>query len=168
MGVKISELQELTDIDISDILPVVDIENDSTKKIKFETIKNKILEEIKPKLADTGWIDLEFSSDFENYNGTASNNPKYRKIGNIVMLQGLATPVEKTPADSSQLELFTIPEEARPKKVFYQLCQGTGSNKWLLTVNTNGAVTFSRYGTTDWASANPGNWLPFNIVYFID
>ena len=166
MGVKISELQELTDIDISDILPVVDIENDSTKKIKFETIKNKILEEIKPKLADTGWKDLNFSSNFENYSGTG--NPKYRRIGNIVMLQGLATPVEKTPADSAKVVLFTLPEEIRPSKEFYQLCQGTGTNKWLLTVNTNGSVSFSRYGTNDWASANPGNWLPFNIVYFID
>ena len=168
MGVKISELQELTDIDISDILPVVDIENDSTKKIKFETIKNKILEEIKPKLADTGWVDLEFSSNFENYNGTASNNPKYRRIGNVVILQGIATPVNKTSGDSSELELFTIPEEIRPSKEFYQLCQGTGVNKWLLTIPKNGVVTFSRYGTTDWASANPGNWLPFNITYFVD
>lgn len=168
MGVKISELQELTDIDISDILPVVDIENDSTKKIKFETIKNKILEEIKPKLADTGWIDLEFSKSFENYGTGANNNPKYRKIGNIVMLQGVATPVNKTPTDSSQVELFTIPEEARPSKVFYQLCQGTVKNNWLLTVNTNGSVAFSRYGTTNLTSANPGNWLPFNITYFVD
>lgn len=129
--------------------------------------KPKILE-MEEKIEDTGWIDLEFSSDFENYNGTASNNPKYRKIGKVVMLQGIATPVEKTPADSSQLELFTIPEEIRPSKVFYQLCQGTSSNKWLLTVNTDGKVTFSRYGTSDLTSANPGNWLPFNIVYFRD
>ena len=136
---------------------------------QLQTNTEKAINEVNENLTvGSGWVDLEFSSDFENYNGTASNNPKYRKIGNIVMLQGLATPVAKTPADSSQLELFTIPEEARPKKVFYQLCQGTGSNKWFLTVNTNGAVTFSRYGTTDWASANPGNWLPFNIAYFID
>lgn len=129
--------------------------------------KPKILE-LEEKIADTGWKDLKFSKKFEDYNETASNNPKYRKIGKVVMLQGLATPVEKTPADSTQVELFTIPEEIRPSKVFYQLCQGTGSNKWLLTVNTNGVVAFSRYGTTDWTSANPGNWLPFNIVYFID
>lgn len=129
--------------------------------------KPKILE-LEEKIADTGWIDLEYSSDFENYNRTASNNPKYRKIGNVVMLQGIATPVEKTPGDSSSLELFTIPEEIRPSKEFYQLCQGTGNNKWLLTITRIGAVNFSRYGITDWASASPGNWLPFNIVYFID
>lgn len=129
--------------------------------------KPKILE-LEEKLEDTGWIDLKFSSNFENYNGTKSNNPKYRKIGNIIMLQGVATPVAKTPADSSELELFTIPEEIRPSKEFYQLCQGTGNNKWLLTIAMNGVVTFSRYGTTDWASANPGNWLPFNITYFVD
>lgn len=129
--------------------------------------KPKILE-LEEKLEDTGWIDLEFSSDFENYNKTKSNNPKYRKIGNIVMLQGIATPVKKTPNDTTQVELFTIPEEIRPSKEFYQICQGTGVNKWLLTINTNGMVTFSRYGTTELSSAEPGNWLPFNIVYFID
>lgn len=116
----------------------------------------------------SGWIDLEFSSNFENYGGTANNNPKYRKIGKVVILQGITTPVEKTPDDTTQLELFTIPEEIRPSKVFYQLCQGTGANKWLLTINTNGMVTFSRYGTANLVSAKPGNWLPFNIVYFID
>lgn len=127
--------------------------------------KPKILE-LEEKLADTGWKDLKFSSNFENFRGTG--NPKYRRIGNIVMLQGVATPVNKTPGDSSELELFTIPEEIRPSKEFYQLCQGTGVNKWLLTISKNGVVTFSRYGTTDWVSANPENWLPFNIVYFID
>ena len=127
--------------------------------------KPKILE-LEEKIADTGWVDLEFSSKFENYSGTG--NPKYRRIGNVVMLQGVATPVNKTSGDSSELELFTIPEEIRPSKEFYQLCQGTGVNKWLLTIPKNGSVTFSRYGATDWASANPGNWLPFNIVYFID
>ena len=44
MGVKISELQELTEIDNTDVLPIVDMENDSTKKITFETLKKKILE----------------------------------------------------------------------------------------------------------------------------
>ena len=136
---------------------------------QIQTNTEEAINEVNDNLTvGSSWVDLEFSSDFENYNGTASNNPKYRKIGNVVMLQGIATPVAKTPADSSELELFTIPEEIRPSKEFYQLCQGTGVNKWLLTVNTNGSVTFSRYGTTDWASANPGTWLPFNIVYFID
>ena len=130
--------------------------------------KPKILELEDRLNDDTGWIDLEFSSSFQNYSTGASNNPKYRKIGNVVILQGVATPVEKTPDDTTQLELFTIPEEIRPSKVFYQLCQGTGVNKWLLTINTNGMVAFSRYGTTDLASANPGNWLPFNITYFVD
>lgn len=136
---------------------------------QIQTNTEEAINEVNDNLTvGSGWVDLEFSSDFENYNGTASNNPKYRKIGNVVMLQGIATPVAKTPADSSELELFTIPEEIRPSKEFYQLCQGTGTNKWLLTVNTNGSVRFSRYGINDWVSANPGNWLPFNMVYFID
>ena len=129
--------------------------------------KPKILE-LEEKIADTGWIDLEFSSDFENYSGTASNNPQYRRIGKEVCLRGVATPAEDIPGSATEITMFNLPEGVRPSKNVPKICQGTGSNKWLLTVNTNGSVTFSRYGTTDFASANPGNWLSFNIVYFID
>ena len=124
--------------------------------------------EILNAIDDTGWVDLEFSSNFENYNGTASNNPKYRKIGNVVMLQGIATPTEDLTVGSTETEMFILPEEARPADKFYQLQQGTGFNKWLLNVNTNGVVAFSRYGKTDFSTAEVGNWLPFSIVYFID
>lgn len=168
MGVKISELQELTDIDISDILPVVDIENDSTKKIKFETIKNKILEEIKPKLADTGWIDLEWTSDFENYNNVSDVNPQYRRIGKEVCLRGVATPAKDIPGSATEITMFNLPEGVRPSKDVPKICQGTGKNTWLLTVNTDGRVAFSRYGISDSVIAKKGNWLPFNITYFID
>lgn len=129
--------------------------------------KPKILE-LEEKLEDTGWIDLEFSSNFENYNGTKSNNPKYRKIGNIVMLQGVATPVKTISGSSTEIEMFTLPEEVHPPKEFLCICQGTSMNRWLLTVMTNGRVAFSRYGTSESSSVNSGNWLPFNIVYFID
>lgn len=124
--------------------------------------------ELEEKIADTGWKDLKFSSNFENYNGTASNNPKYRKIGNVIMLQGVATPVKAISGSSTEFEMFTLPEEVHPSKEFLCICQGTSMNRWLLTVSTNGRVTFSRYGTSDWASAEPGNWLPFNITYFVD
>ena len=130
--------------------------------------KPKILE-LEDKLNDdTGWIDLKFSSNFENYNGTASNNPKYRRIGNIVMLQGVATPVKATSGSSTETKMFTLPEEVHPSKEFLCICQGTSMNRWLLTVSINGSVTFSRYGTSESSSINPGTWLPFNIVYFID
>lgn len=43
MGVKISELTELNDAKISDIIPIVDINNNGTKKItKGNLLKNKI------------------------------------------------------------------------------------------------------------------------------
>lgn len=43
MGVKISELTELGTVSDNDILPIVDVSNEGTKKIKIKTIKEFIL-----------------------------------------------------------------------------------------------------------------------------
>lgn len=54
----------------------------------------------------------------------------------------------------------------RPAKECYTLCQGSGKNTWLLTVKTNGEVTFSRYGTTSIGQVTTDTWLPFNFCFF--
>ena len=129
--------------------------------------KPKILE-LEEKIADTGWIDLKWTRDFENYNNYSDNNPQYRRIGKEVYLRGVATPTEDIPGSATEITMFNLPEGVRPSKDVPKICQGTGKNTWLLMVNTNGSVSFSRYGTNDWVSASPGNWLPFNITYFVD
>lgn len=44
MGVKISELTELGTVSDNDVLPIVDVANEGTKKIKIKTIKEFILD----------------------------------------------------------------------------------------------------------------------------
>lgn len=129
--------------------------------------KPKILE-LEEKIADTGWIDLKWTSDFENYNNYSDVNPQYRRIGKEVYLRGVATPAEDIPGSATEITMFNLPEGVRPSKDVSKICQGTGKNTWLLMVNTDGKVTFSRYGISGSVTAKNGNWLPFNIVYFID
>ena len=126
--------------------------------------------EILNAIDDTGWIDLEYSSSFGNYNDDKDNKPQYRRIGKIVMMRGIATPKSNTPTDTSQVELFTFPNSLKPSKELIFVCPGSGVNKWLLYVKPNaiGTVTLARYGTTGITGASPGNWLPFNITYFVD
>ena len=124
--------------------------------------------EILNAIDDTGWVDLEFSSDFENYSGTASNNPQYRRIGKEVCLRGVATPAEDIPGSATEITMFNLPEGVRPSKDVPKICQGTGKNTWLLIVNTDGRVTFSRYGISGSVTAKNGNWLTFNTTYFVD
>lgn len=69
---------------------------------------------------------------------------------------------------AAEIEIFTLPKEYRPSKDVRCLCQGTSKNSWLLNVNTDGKVCFSRYGKTDWASADNTVWLVLQINYFVD
>lgn len=129
--------------------------------------KPKILE-LEEKIADTGWIDLKWTSDFENYNNYSDLNPQYRRIGKEVYLRGVATPAEDIPGSAREITMFNLPEGVRPSKDVPKICQGTGKNTWLLMVNTDGKVTFSRYGISGSVTAKNGNWLIFEINFTID
>lgn len=129
--------------------------------------KPKILE-LEEKIADTGWIDLKWTSDFENYNNFSDVNPQYRRIGKEVYLRGVATPAEDIPGSATEITMFNLPEGVRPSKDVPEICQGTGKNTWLLIVNTDGKVTFSRYGISDPVTAKKGNWLIFETNFTID
>ena len=129
--------------------------------------KPKILD-IEEKIADTGWIDLEWTSHFENYNNYSDVNPQYRRIGKEVYLRGTATPAEDIPGSATEITMFNLPEGVRPSKDVTKICQGTGKNTWLLMVNTDGRVTFSRYGISGSVTAKNGSWLVFEINFTID
>src|SRR6056297_3109267 len=40
---KISQLDELTDLDVADVFPVVDVSANTTKKLTFDTIRDNVL-----------------------------------------------------------------------------------------------------------------------------
>lgn len=129
--------------------------------------KPKILE-LEEKIADTGWIDLKWTSDFKNYDNNSDNNPQYRRIGKEVYLRGVATPAKDIPGNATEITMFNLPEGVRPSKDVPKICQGTGKNTWLLMVNTDGKVTFSRYGISGSVTAKNGNWLVFETNFAID
>lgn len=45
---------------------------------------------------------------------------------------------------------------------------GLGKNTWLLTVENNGNVLFSRYGTSGYADASSDTWLSFQLTFLIN
>lgn len=100
-----------------------------------------------------------------------------RKIGNVVNLCGAITStLDIAVADMQDGKRFLkLTGEFRPQTEVRVLCQGSGKFTWLLTVKTNGNVTFSRYGKTDFAAVTGKGqtesgrvWLPFNVTYFTD
>lgn len=127
--------------------------------------KPKILE-LEEKIADTGWIDLEWTSDFENYNNYSGVNPQYRRIGKEAYLRGVATPTEDIPGSATEITMFNLPEGVRPSRDVSKICQGTGKNTWLLTVNTDGRVAFSRYGISESVTTKKRKLVAFQYSIF--
>ena len=139
------------------------------KKI-LNSIKNIYTEidDLSSKLIDSGWQTASLTDNFKNYKDDPKYQPKFRKIGKTVEIQGVISPTTTIEGSDTTVPIFTLPEGYRPTQEHYMICQGTTSNKWLLTVTMDGVVAFSRYGITDFADASSSVWLPFNISYFVD
>lgn len=120
---------------------------------------------LKDMTADTGWVNISPCSDyFEKYSSTSPL--KYRKIGKLVQIQGIVKPVIKLGSSSSVFRICTIPTKCSPKHTVYKLCQGTGSNKWLLSISSDGTVGLSRYGASSYVDVSTSVWLPFSAMFF--
>lgn len=117
-------------------------------------------------IGDSGWINATLSSRFNLY--ASDSECKYRKIGKYVQIHGVVKPKSAIAGSTTEYTIFTLPEGYRPSNSVYSLCQGSGKNTWLLRVNTDGTVNFSRYGTTSTAEAGTSTWLPFDMGFLID
>lgn len=71
-------------------------------------------------------------------------------------------------SSTSSVVIGTVPSGCNPSAVVRTLCQGTGYSEWLMTVNTSGNISVSRYrsgGTSKLLDVN--QWLPMHIVYLV-
>lgn len=119
-------------------------------------------------IQDTGWITATLNTNFKAYNGLAGNTPRYRKVGKLVEINGMVSPKANITAGTSGI-IFNIPSGYRPYGFTkYAICQGSGQNRWLLTVTTGGDVKCERYGVATAVDFPADCWMPFTISYFID
>ena len=139
------------------------------KKI-LSSIKNiyEKIDTINEKTEDTGWQTATLTDDFKPYSNNSSNMPRYRKIGKIVQVWGIVSPSLTIQGGSETHTIFNLPNGYIPSSTSSFLCQGSGLRRWLLTITTNGNVTFSRYGTEAYVDADDGAWLPFTATFFVD
>lgn len=114
------------------------------------------------------WVDLTLDSDFVVYNGTASNKPQYKAVGEMVFVRGVVSPAAAYTSSGSLVTIATgIPAALRPPYNMSFVCQGSGLNRWLCSVTTGGAVTISRYGTTANVEVPANAWLTFAVNYVV-
>ncbi len=117
-------------------------------------------------ISDTDWRNPTIASSFT---ATSGNPPRARRIGKTVVFQGAVNPSKTLTGSGDKVTICTLGENYRPSQQINVLCQGSGQNKWLLTVETAGTCSFSRYGTTDkYVDATTAVWLPFHAMWFVD
>ena len=155
--VKVSNLSEYLKkrLQIEDI--TTNIGNLSTNVGTLSTNVENLSEKINKKqdiIEDTGWIECKYGNGIVPY--TSNSNARVRKIGNIVFLQGT---LKNNTAWSTHDSILTFDKKFAPSQESRFLCQGSGLNRFLLTVRTTGICKVERYGTTKSITVETGAWL---------
>lgn len=121
---------------------------------------------------DTGWQEVTLNTtNFKAYNDTSSNAPIYRRVGNMVQIKGIISPVNNTNSVGSTTvtEIGTIPVDCAPSTLtVYAVCHGSNNAIWLLNVTPSGMIGAARYAIGE-TSSTPitSAWMPFSITYLI-
>lgn len=157
--VKVSNLSEYLKkrLQIEDI--TTNVGNLSTNVENLSTNVENLSENIDKKqdiIEDTGWIECKYGNGIVPY--TSNSNARVRKIGNIVFLQGT---LKNNTAWSTHDSILTFDKKFAPSQESRFLCQGSGLNRFLLTVRTTGICKVERYGTnqSQGITIKTGAWL---------
>ena len=115
------------------------------------------------------WHNLTWADNFKSYNGNSLYQAKYKVCGNMVTVKGVASPKADFTSNADSVTFATgIPSKYRPDFAQHCVCQGSGMSRWLLSVDTGGALTIARYGTdTMGTKCSADSWLPFTFTYMI-
>lgn len=113
---------------------------------------------------DTGWQNATLK---DGYNAATTNRrPRYRRKNGIVYIEGALKNTAEIPGGTTESILFTLPVGFRPTQIQVLRAQSGGPIGWTLIVQTNGNVTFSRYGNEEYINL-PANSLLCTCCSFI-
>ena len=113
-----------------------------------------------------GWKELTIDSAFAEY-GT-NTHPKYKINGGMVTVTGAVKPVTAYTSGTDRVKFASgLPTAIRPATSLSFLCPGSGMNRWICGVETDGSLTVSRYGVTEGVTVPTTAWLVFTITYAV-
>lgn len=121
---------------------------------------NDILENLSVKTFD--YTDFTYATNFVPYSTAGGENtPFAAKTGRIVNISG----AYKNTANVSSVVIGKVPDGCEPLEDQRRIQQGSGVNRYLLTIRTNGEMTFARYGTTSDSTVPANSWLNIDCTY---
>lgn len=104
---------------------------------------------------DSGWVDCNYGNGIYSYDNNSWNQVQVRKVNGTVFIRGVIG--NKTTWQTHD-SLLTFPKEYAPQKESRFVMQGSGSNRWLLVVRTDGICKAERYSNNTTTS----NTVPLN------
>ncbi|WP_416326144.1 pyocin knob domain-containing protein [[Eubacterium] hominis] len=113
--------------------------------------------------SESGWVNCGYGNGIVTY----GNDPvQVRKVGNWVEMSGV---VKNNTTWTEHNSFLSVPVGFRPSKNIYTVCQGSISNRYLLTVYPSGEVHAERYSNnTSMNNSVPiGSWLTVHAVWLI-
>lgn len=127
---------------------------------KSDTGHTHTLSDITDYPTDTNWAEISYRSGYSRY-GT-NNGVYYRRKGKTIELSGVWTTSANRSATLDTVIFGSIPSTYAPSRVIRVVMQGSQLNRYMLTVNTDGTLAWSRYGTTSSSQLPSGVW---GVVY---
>ena len=114
---------------------------------------------------DSGWQEVTFKSGYSRYNDSTS--VYIRRKGDFVELTGAWKTTSKQSATYNHTAFASIPKELKPTKVVNTVCFGKGRNIYLLTVDVDGILYWSRYGVSTNVDLETGDFSNVHCTWII-
>lgn len=112
------------------------------------------------------WKELTIDSAFAEY-GT-NTHPKYKINGGMVTVTGAVKPVEAYTSGTTRVKFASgLPTAVRPATSLSFICPGSGMNRWICGIETDGTLTVSRYGVDEGVTVPTSAWLVFTCTYAV-
>lgn len=111
---------------------------------------------------------LNAGSGFSRYAESGASQPlAKRSVGRIITLSGAFKNNSAFTSSSSSVNIGKLPSWATPIDDQNFVVQGSGMNRFLLSVTKSGNINCARYGTTGFINVPAGAWLNISCVYSV-
>ena len=114
---------------------------------------------------DSGWQEVTFKPGYSRYNDSTS--VYIRRKGDLVELTGVWKSTSTKNASSSPVHFASIPDELKPTKAVNTVCFGRSKYIYMLTVDTMGILSWSRYGMGNYVDLQTGDFGSVHCMWII-
>ena len=114
---------------------------------------------------DTGWEEVTFKSGYSKYNNSTS--VYVRRKGNCVELNGVWKTTSTKSTSSNPVPFASMPGELAPIRPVNTVCFGKGRNIYMLTVDTDATLCWSRYGVNTNVDLESGDFGHVHCMWTI-